>query len=104
MGVERALLHGGTSSVVGLGPQPWQVAVENQLLTLQNDALSVSGTRERRHIVDLRTGLPIETESIAVVQTTSATDAEALSTALLVMGDSERLLAHFLQIRVIMTL
>lgn len=98
MGVERALLHGGTSSVVGLGPEPWKVAVENQVLTLQNDALSVSGTRERRHIVDPRSGLPVETRSIAVVQTTSATDAEALSTALLILGDPEPLRARFPQV------
>jgi FAD:protein FMN transferase len=103
-GVTRALLHGGTSSVVGLGPEPWKVAVGDQILTLQDDALSVSGTHERRHIFDPRTGQPVETESIAVVQADSATDAEALSTALLVLGDAKLLLTRFSQIRVIMTL
>jgi FAD:protein FMN transferase len=103
-GITRALLHGGTSSVVGLGLEPWQIAVEDQVLTLQNDALSVSGTRERRHIFDPRTGQPVETEKIAVVVADSATDAEALSTALLVLGDSKLLRDRFPEIRVIMTL
>jgi FAD:protein FMN transferase len=96
-GVTDALLHGGTSSVVALGPTLWPIAIAGTelVVSLCGDALSVSGTRERAHIYDPATGQPIEAARLVVVQAPSATDAEALSTALLVSGESEPLRGRF---------
>ncbi|MGC4042412.1 MAG: FAD:protein FMN transferase [Armatimonas sp.] len=96
-GVTSALLHGGTSSIIGLGPETWPIAIAGTDLTipLQGSALSVSGTLERAHVYDPATGLPIDAARLAVVQTASATEAEALSTALLVTGELETLITRF---------
>ena len=97
-GVTRTLLHGGTSSVVAIGSPEgeagWKVAVcdpadstrQIELFLLRDESLSVSSSVERPHVVDPRTGKPVEEARLAVVRTASATEAEALSTALLVLG------------------
>jgi len=106
-GVTNALLHGGTSSVYGLGSGPdgngWRVAVqhpleENALLAevfLQDRALSVSRQDAMSsrmwmghlgHIVDPRTGYPVEGALLTAVLGDSATMTDAVSTALLVLG------------------
>ena len=97
-GVDRALLHGGTSSVVAIGCSEgetgWKVAVCNpaspesflETIVLCDESLSVSSNFERPHIVDPRTGEPVGEIRLAVVRAASATEAEALSTALLVLG------------------
>ncbi len=112
-GVAHALIHGGTSSVYGLGVQedgrPWTVAVENpeseaastsRLLStfpLEEKALSVSavwgksfqsGTRRMGHVMDPRTGQPVSHTQLAAVSLASATECDALSTALLTLGAS----------------
>lgn len=94
-GVTRALLHGGTSSVLALG-EGWKVTVATgPTLTLSNQCLGVSapsgrwaifGTRRYGHVLDPRTGLPVETHAWAAVVAPTATQADALSTALLVRG------------------
>ena len=43
-------------------------------------------TRHLAHIVDPRTGLPLEDDAVAVIAAPSATDAEAFTKALLVWG------------------
>ncbi len=111
-GVTSALLHGGTSTVYGLGSEPegqgWQVAIQNPqaeagkedretlaTVTLQDAALSVSAPhgksfalegRRYGHVLDPRTGCPTVGALLAAVVTESATESDALSTALLTLG------------------
>lgn len=102
-GVQSALLHGGTSSILALGLPPgsggWRVALDPQTretVTLEDAALSLSdpagqlGTTGRRHIVDpraervgKRSPAP---ETRVVVIGPSARLADAWSTALAVLG------------------
>jgi thiamine biosynthesis lipoprotein len=99
MGVGSALLHGGTSSVVALGPESWSVQVGSEAISLKNAALSVSSSAARAHVTDPRTGLTITEIRTCAALCTSATDAEALSTALLVLGDPAPLLSRFPEAR-----
>ena len=101
-GMTSALLHGGTSTVVGIGAPPdeegWRIALPNgETVSLRNESLSVSATWGKSfrdggttygHVIDPRTGEPVTGERIAAVVVPSATDSDALSTALLVLGDS----------------
>ncbi len=107
-GVERALLHGGTSTVVALGAPPrqeaWTVAVgsgsEAPIVRLRDACLSVSAPDGREvvrdgerisHVLDPRTGRAADrgVRTAAVVTTLScgAALADAWSTALLVAGE-----------------
>lgn len=113
-GVLNAILHGGTSTVFGLGTapegKPWNIAVEyppsqdetpGELLAavpLNDEALSVSAvwgksfqTGERRygHVIDPRTGEPTSGTLLAAAILPSAMETDALSTALLVGGVPE---------------
>jgi FAD:protein FMN transferase len=110
-GVTRALIHGGTSTVYAIGAPPdssaWTVAIEKPrpnsdvepaLLTsvpLCDEALSVSAISEKYfrangrtfgHVLDPRTGQPVCNALLAAVMLKSATETDALSTALLVRG------------------
>jgi thiamine biosynthesis lipoprotein len=108
-GVTSALLHGGTSTVQAIGHPPeaecWKVAVANPLpaatpallatVELKDEAMSVSGIRGKcfqaegqtfGHILDPRTGRPATGATLAVVVLPSATETDALSTALLTLG------------------
>ena len=107
-GIRCALIHGGTSSVCAIGPQPdgsaWQVAVKGPTgpgerlaaVGLQDSSVSVSSTRGKwfragrrtfGHVIDPRTGRPISRAASAVVTGSSPTVCDALSTALLVLGE-----------------
>jgi thiamine biosynthesis lipoprotein len=108
-GIASALLHGGTSTVYGLGAPPdspngWPIlprdprpAVLSPAPELLRDrALSVSaphgrafmdGERLLGHVLDPRIGQPAETAQSALVIHPSATVSDALSTALLVLGE-----------------
>jgi len=106
-GVTCALLHGGTSTVYGLGRPPdtegWRVAIasgpdessSHATVALRDNALSVSAVwgksfeadgRNFGHVIDPRTGQPVNTTVMAAVVLPSATETDALSTALLVAG------------------
>jgi thiamine biosynthesis lipoprotein len=109
-GVTSALLHGGTSTVYGLGKPPgedaWKVAIESPpgdaagpkwlaTVPLQDEALSVSAVwgkffehegKTFGHVLDPRTGQPVANAVMAAVVLPSATETDALSTALLVVG------------------
>ena len=110
-GVTRALIHGGTSTVQALGPPPgeefWKIAIETPspvpdasptllaTVPLKEEAMSVSGVwgnsfqvggRTYGHIIDPRTGEPAIGTVLAVVVLPSATETDALSTALLTLG------------------
>jgi len=68
-GIERALVHGGFSSVLALEPPPgeegWRLTLGAlgeaalERLCVRQAALSASGTRKGDHVVDTRTGAPV---------------------------------------------
>jgi FAD:protein FMN transferase len=115
-GVESALIHGGTSTVYAIGKpmdaDVWKVAIADAFgalgsgnlptITLRDEALSVSAVWGRSfekdgkilgHVIDPRSGEPCQGAQLAAVVTKSATDSDALSTALLVLGaDGETIL------------
>ncbi len=150
-GVGCGLIHGGTSSVCGIGTGPdglpWRIAVRSPdaedaaaaqplawfhagqtgqtdqadlsdlsdrtaqvrasssgmeapclVVRLENAALSISGIRGKHfefegktygHVIDPRSGRPVQGAALALVTGPSATVADALSTALLVSGREE---------------
>jgi FAD:protein FMN transferase len=106
-GVTSALLHGGTSSAAVIGTPPGQACWRVQLsepfkpagafitVELINEALSVSaihgkafaaGGRTYGHVIDPRTGRPVDRALAAAVAGQSASTCEVLSTALMVLG------------------
>ncbi|MFM7185623.1 MAG: FAD:protein FMN transferase [Planctomycetota bacterium] len=110
-GAPSALVHGGQSSVRARGVQGpavpgrrgWRVGLRHPLrpgrrlatITLEDEALGTSGSgtqffvdRGRRlgHILDPRTGRPAEGVISATVIAPSAAEADALATALYVLG------------------
>jgi thiamine biosynthesis lipoprotein len=108
-GIASALLHGGTSSVYGIGAPPgctaWRIRLSEPLkaddqditIELKDEALSVSAVhgksfivddRTYGHVLDPRTGEPVSRALAAAVAGPSAAVCEALSTALLVLGPS----------------
>jgi thiamine biosynthesis lipoprotein len=107
-GVSDALLSFGGSSVLALGSpgqgERWRLLVRAPgrgyagVIALRDQALSVSGSlgqwsevggRRLGHVIDPRSGEPLERPLVAVVLAPSAGDAEAWSKALLVLGERE---------------
>jgi thiamine biosynthesis lipoprotein len=107
-GIGGALLHGGTSTVQAIGTQPdgspWHIAIQFPplpreplaVIPLQDSSLSVSAVWGKSfvqedtrygHVLDPRTGFPVRNACLAAVACASATDSDALSTALLVLGE-----------------
>jgi thiamine biosynthesis lipoprotein len=107
--VPGGLVHGGTSTVVAVGGQPdgtaWPVAIqdpadETRILTvvsLRDNALSVSavhgksfteGDTRYGHVIDPRSGQPVQKAILAAVVCPNATESDALSTALLIEGEA----------------
>ncbi|HWH68407.1 MAG TPA: FAD:protein FMN transferase, partial [Candidatus Sulfotelmatobacter sp.] len=113
LGVCSALLHGGTSTVYGLGQPPeaefWKVAISPPqgssgsrtnpdpiaTVALKDEALSVSAVWGKffeaegqtfGHILDPRTGQAANRALLSAVVLPSATETDALSTALLTLG------------------
>jgi thiamine biosynthesis lipoprotein len=108
-GIAGALIHGGTSTIYAIGAPPgeeaWSIAVPNlggsgddaplALVRLRDCSLSVSaphgkffesGGRRFGHVIDPRTGRPTHGALLAAVAGPSATETDALSTALLTLG------------------
>ena len=124
-GVTSALVHGGTSTVYGLGHPPeaecWKIAVESPRRGAGGRAAGTSGAgpgppgagrtpghravarrgdvgfgglgtvlsgggKDFGHVLDPRTGCPVAGAVLAAVVLPSATETDALSTALLVRG------------------
>lgn len=107
-GADRVLVDaGGDMATAGDGSvrEPWTVAVENPqgtgapegLVRLGGGCIATSGdymqafTRDRRHhhIIDPRTGRSPRVVSAVTVLAGSAMEADALSTALMVLGPEE---------------
>lgn len=115
---EDFLIHGGKSSVLVRGndtpsaddepqsPRGWAVAIEHPLipgirvggLRLVNQSLGTSGSGKQffhhqgkrlGHVIDPRTGWPASDLLSLTIIAGSATDADALATALFVMGGDE---------------
>lgn len=113
-GVQSGLLHGGTSSVIGIGNPPneesWTIGIadpydapENpnwfNTASLKDSALSVSavhgkstsiGSVEYGHVIDPKTGLALSGPIVGVVESMRAAPADAMSTALLAGFNASR--------------
>ncbi len=106
-GVTAALINSGSSSIYAIGAPPgkagWPVRVFDPLdrrrilstILLKDQSLSTSGSYEKFfqlngrtycHIMDPRTGRPVEGMLQTSVIAPEATDSDALSTAVFVMG------------------
>ncbi|MDO4549625.1 MAG: FAD:protein FMN transferase [Planctomycetia bacterium] len=106
-GVNNYLFHGGLSSVFARGKRrgrkDWQVGLHHPLkinarimeISLRDGALATSGSatqffwyqgKRYGHILDPRTGNPVQGVLSATVLAQNATDADALATAFYVMG------------------
>jgi len=111
-GIHSALLHGGTSTVYAIGHPPgathWKIAVEYPpgesageplptlaVVELRDTAMSVSavwgrifriGRDSYGHVIDPRTGNPTQRALLSIYVGDSATESDALSTALLTDG------------------
>jgi len=130
-GITSAIIHGGTSTVFALGHPPdaetWKIGIEppqkrakstpSLLATvpLKDETLSISAVWGRSfeaegkifgHVLNPRTGRPVTGSLLAAVALPSATEADALSTALLVLGDAfqERLASIYSRIRTLLVL
>lgn len=126
-GVSNYLFHAGNSSVLARGGNAsrndgaWSVGVRNPLkperylgeLLVRERALSTSGSgtqffiREGKrygHILDPRTGWPVEDVLSTTVLAPTAAEAEALSTAFYVLGPetTERLCSQFAKVGCVM--
>lgn len=117
-GIQHAFIHGGSSSVLGYGNQgnahPWRVLVSDTpdlQACLSSIALGVSehsgrvNADHQGHIMDPRTGKPVENRVKRVVCThPSAAIADAYSTALSVRPDLiDRLHEHGCSIAILTT-
>ncbi len=106
----NALLNFGQSSLWALGRPPdgegWRLLLRQPngeivgLATFSDRAISISGSlgqsmqvegQRYGHIIDPRTGRPVQRDLLACVVAPSAAQAEALSTALLILGEQEGL-------------
>lgn len=115
-GVESALIHGGTSTAGAIGHPPdadhWQIALPERpgsfappaagsmaripaTIHLRDESVSVSAIWGRAfaldgqtfgHVIDPRLGHPVTTAVLSAVILPSATETDALSTALLTLG------------------
>jgi len=105
-GLSQALLDFGQSSIWALGAPPdaegWHLLVQQPdgetvgIITLRDQALSVSGSLGQTfvvngnrygHVIDPHSGEPLQRDLLACVIAPSATQAEALSKALLILGE-----------------
>jgi thiamine biosynthesis lipoprotein len=107
-GVGNALLDFGQSSLWALGTPPdasrWRLLLQRPngqpvgAVSLHNQPLSISASfgqyftiegRQYGHIIDPRSGEPLQRDLLACVLAPDATLAEALSKALLILGETE---------------
>lgn len=119
-GVTSALIHGGTSTASAIGQPPdaesWQFALPPQIetaiqaappvLKLRDESVSVSAVWGRSfefagkrfgHVLDPRSGQPVDAALLSVVVLPDATETDALSTALLTLGPAGQEKIHALR-------
>jgi thiamine biosynthesis lipoprotein ApbE len=108
--VDAALVSAGGSTIYGLGAPPgtdgWRVEIQDprdarkvaREVTLRNRSLSVAGSSEKSfeangirysHIMDPRTGRPVQGLLSVATLTDTGTDGDALDDALFVLGPSK---------------
>lgn len=104
--IRHAFLDFGQSSIWAVGAPPnaagWRLLVQQAdgnpvgVITLRDQALSISASmgqafeiKDQRygHIIDPRTGTPLQRDLLACVIAPTATQAEAFSKALLILGE-----------------
>jgi thiamine biosynthesis lipoprotein len=106
-GVGAAILHGGTSSIVALGAPPgepgWTVRVKHpynnsgpiEELVIRDEFFSTSSVfgdsfvvdgKRYGHIIDPRTGTPVQGMALAMAIAPTGAQSDALSTAFYVLG------------------
>jgi thiamine biosynthesis lipoprotein len=115
--IERALIHGGSSSVRALkGPadrQGWPISISDPAdrtnilkdLSLENLSLSSSSLEYGKHIIDPGTLKPVSHRSNVWVLTADAAAGDALATAMMVMSDErlEKFTAEHPEVTVVVT-
>lgn len=97
-GIDRALLHGGTSTALAMDSpverDGWPVVLSNPhnpaeklvRLEMAHQILSCSGLDRGSHIIDPATGQPVaDRRTVWLLTTAAAAKADALTTALMVM-------------------
>jgi thiamine biosynthesis lipoprotein len=98
--IDRALIHGGFSSVLALDPPQgmpgWPVTLSDpkdrrhaRPVQLAGASISGSGVEKGRHIIDPRTGEPAECKSATWSTAPDAARADALSTAFMILTPDE---------------
>jgi thiamine biosynthesis lipoprotein len=108
--INNALLDFGQSSIWALGSPPdaqhWRLLIQRPdgqhvgIISLHDQALSISASfgqtfviqdQQYGHVIDPRSGMPLQRDLLACVVAPNATQAEALSKALLILGEQEGL-------------
>jgi len=100
--IASALVHGGQSSIYAYGSgqadKGWPVTISNpknpdkivEILHLRNQALSGSGMLSKGfHVINPRTGYPVRDRITTWALAESAAQADALSTAFMIMSTQE---------------
>ncbi len=103
-GISKALVNAGGSTIYGMGFPPgesaWRVRLrdpsgknnpevllsENSVSTSEQTASSLFGDNQAGHIIDPQNGEPVKTAIAVTVLAQTATDSDALSTTLLLLG------------------
>ncbi len=100
-GIKKALIHGGSSSVLALDPPKnspgWPITLSHpetgetvDRLNLANEVISCSGMRYGRHIINPETGIPVTDRQLCWLRTKqTAALADALSTAVMIMPEDD---------------
>jgi thiamine biosynthesis lipoprotein len=99
--IDKALIHGGFSTLLAMNSpsdkKGWPITVSNptkpevslEQLCLVNRSFSVSGVQKGQHIIDPSTTMPVQAKISAWACAETATIADALSTAFMVMSLEE---------------
>ncbi|MFC1568704.1 FAD:protein FMN transferase [bacterium] len=98
--IQSALIHGGQSTVYAYGDYDdqsgWPVSISDpfqeqglDIFRLDNQALSASGLEKGSHIINPKTKQPVAQNQASWAITTTAIEADALSTAFMIMTKDE---------------
>ncbi len=93
--IDQYLMHGGGSSVrVGASPTDkagWQINILHgrEMITVKSISIGSSGLEKRKHIINPFTGRPITKRAASWVFSPLAANADALSTAFMLMPKKE---------------